>query len=101
MCSAPFRESFERGFVLWEDRKSTRLNSSHVRISYAVFCLKKQTYQRVYQIVEPFVSKRDWQSLQPAHLSRSLPPAAWEEGRDIRLDSPDFASHLRPAFPYA
>src|SRR5690554_7524675 len=26
------------------DRKSTRLNSSHVRISYAVFCLKKKTY---------------------------------------------------------
>src|SRR3989442_6242088 len=25
------------------DRKSTRLNSSHVRISYAVFCLKKKT----------------------------------------------------------
>ena len=24
------------------DRKSTRLNSSHVRISYAVFCLKKK-----------------------------------------------------------
>src|SRR5690554_7037461 len=24
----------------WLDRKSTRLNSSHVRISYAVFCLK-------------------------------------------------------------
>src|SRR5436305_14192217 len=28
------------GFV--KDRKSTRLNSSHVRISYAVFCLKKK-----------------------------------------------------------
>src|SRR5690606_41420287 len=26
----------------WEDRKSTRLNSSHVKISYAVFCLKKK-----------------------------------------------------------
>src|SRR5699024_12080474 len=26
------------------DRKSTRLNSSHVSISYAVFCLKKKTY---------------------------------------------------------
>src|SRR5690554_7691888 len=26
-----------------QDRKSTRLNSSHVRISYAVFCLKKKT----------------------------------------------------------
>src|SRR5256886_6476833 len=27
-----------------EDRKSTRLNSSHSQISYAVFCLKKKTY---------------------------------------------------------
>ena len=26
----------------WQDRKSTRLNSSHVVISYAVCCLKKQ-----------------------------------------------------------
>src|SRR5690554_7697206 len=26
-----------------QDRKSTRLNSSHVRISYAVFCMKKKT----------------------------------------------------------
>src|SRR3989442_10422396 len=29
-----------------EDRKSTRLNSSHVRISYAVFCLKKKKYSK-------------------------------------------------------
>src|SRR5690554_7079564 len=29
-------------FSIEEDRKSTRLNSSHVRISYAVFCLKKK-----------------------------------------------------------
>src|SRR3989442_9725975 len=28
------------------DRKSTRLNSSHVRISYAVFCLKKKKKHR-------------------------------------------------------
>src|SRR5690554_7129222 len=28
--------------VVRADRKSTRLNSSHVRISYAVFCLKKK-----------------------------------------------------------
>src|SRR3989442_2962639 len=33
------------------DRKSTRLNSSHVRISYAVFCLKKKKRQAT--IVEP------------------------------------------------
>src|SRR5438132_7820748 len=30
------------------DRKSTRLNSSHTVISYAVFCLKKKTEQRNY-----------------------------------------------------
>src|SRR5699024_12601015 len=29
-----------------EDRKSTRLNSSHVSISYAVFCLKKKTTEQ-------------------------------------------------------
>src|SRR5438067_9592083 len=28
----------------WRDRKSTRLNSSHVSISYAVFCLKKKKH---------------------------------------------------------
>src|SRR5437870_11359181 len=33
------------GTVL-QDRKSTRLNSSHVAISYAVFCLKKKNYVR-------------------------------------------------------
>src|SRR6202521_2705934 len=32
------------GYALrFEDRKSTRLNSSHLRISYAVFCLKKKS----------------------------------------------------------
>src|SRR5438445_2493432 len=28
------------------DRKSTRLNSSHANISYAVFCLKKKNYKK-------------------------------------------------------
>src|SRR5688572_31636815 len=28
--------------IRWQDRKSTRLNSSHSQISYAVFCLKKK-----------------------------------------------------------
>src|SRR3712207_8186240 len=30
----------------WADRKSTRLNSSHANISYAVFCLKKKKNNR-------------------------------------------------------
>src|SRR5690625_5354399 len=34
-------QTFER-LTLPKDRKSTRLNSSHVAISYAVFCLKKK-----------------------------------------------------------
>src|SRR5438874_10448084 len=33
-----------------EDRKSTRLNSSHVEISYAVFCLKKKKKKQKTQI---------------------------------------------------
>src|SRR5690349_23536960 len=34
--------------LLRRDRKSTRLNSSHVEISYAVFCLKKKTNDNQY-----------------------------------------------------
>src|SRR5215471_13894805 len=36
------RSPAERGPAGSRDRKSTRLNSSHVEISYAVFCLKKK-----------------------------------------------------------
>src|SRR3712207_8801362 len=39
----PSREDYEYGDG---DRKSTRLNSSHANISYAVFCLKKKTATR-------------------------------------------------------
>src|SRR2546427_8464365 len=40
----------ERGERLdwFEDRKSTRLNSSHSQISYAVFCLKKKKKKKKY-----------------------------------------------------
>src|SRR3989442_8966176 len=34
-------------FAIRKDRKSTRLNSSHVRISYAVFCLKKKNKKKL------------------------------------------------------
>src|SRR3989442_9939219 len=33
--------------IISSDRKSTRLNSSHVRISYAVFCLKKKKSEHI------------------------------------------------------
>src|SRR3989442_11781246 len=35
----------------WQDRKSTRLNSSHVRISYAVFCLKKKKKKKIKKVL--------------------------------------------------
>src|SRR6266702_6029746 len=39
-CPHPLQRGFPAGLPV--DRKSTRLNSSHVAISYAVFCLKKK-----------------------------------------------------------
>src|SRR5690625_859654 len=38
------KKSFADQSYWGRDRKSTRLNSSHVAISYAVFCLKKKRY---------------------------------------------------------
>src|SRR3712207_7315098 len=38
----PGREAYPGDVFYLQDRKSTRLNSSHANISYAVFCLKKK-----------------------------------------------------------
>src|SRR5690625_6070053 len=43
------RASQRVGISLERDRKSTRLNSSHVAISYAVFCLKKKKKETINQ----------------------------------------------------
>src|SRR3712207_6914266 len=53
------------GFMLAElgaDRKSTRLNSSHANISYAVFCLKKKKHKPSSPIV-PTTLCAVWSSL--------------------------------------
>src|SRR2546430_13649955 len=42
---------------LYEDRKSTRLNSSHSQISYAVFCLKKKTKKIKIHILIACISR--------------------------------------------
>src|SRR3712207_7277809 len=39
------------------DRKSTRLNSSHANISYAVFCLKKKKKKRLATLFLPYLQK--------------------------------------------
>src|SRR5207247_11415120 len=41
-ATAEVREAVRHSDILFIDRKSTRLNSSHEWISYAVFCLKKK-----------------------------------------------------------
>src|SRR2546430_7644463 len=45
--ASPYKETAMRP----RDRKSTRLNSSHSQISYAVFCLKKKKMKKQYAIV--------------------------------------------------
>src|SRR2546430_13108342 len=48
------------------DRKSTRLNSSHSQISYAVFCLKKKKNSPVALILgQQRISAQDTQNLRP------------------------------------
>src|SRR5699024_12375278 len=42
----PSQITYRRGRLSVIDRKSTRLNSSHVSISYAVFCLKKKNKRK-------------------------------------------------------
>src|SRR5438874_9557736 len=49
-----------------QDRKSTRLNSSHVEISYAVFCLKKK--KKVVYVVNRVGARRDVHSLHASTL---------------------------------
>src|SRR2546430_7291669 len=43
--------SFTQGWPIGQDRKSTRLNSSHSQISYAVFCLKKKKNNTVRRLI--------------------------------------------------
>src|SRR2546421_8772272 len=47
----PSRRWVEKRFT--EDRKSTRLNSSHDQISYAVFCLKKKKISVLRALLQP------------------------------------------------
>src|SRR5256886_10660985 len=61
--SVSFREIDQKRRLVAEDRKSTRLNSSHSQISYAVFCLKKKT-----PLVSTTASARD--RLRGGSLSR-------------------------------
>src|SRR5256885_6516525 len=72
-----------------QDRKSTRLNSSHLVISYAVFCLKKKNKQhdRHMHLDNTFLHIHPW------HLTTSHLPSA-------RLISPQFTHPPCHHHPY-
>src|SRR5438132_2770049 len=53
MRSSTSNVTFPYPHVVAEDRKSTRLNSSHTVISYAVFCLKKKNARQGIRRLEP------------------------------------------------
>src|SRR5258708_25582620 len=53
-----FEEETAIRWEMYRDRKSTRLNSSHQIISYAVFCLKKKKNIRVVRIGQYIVCAR-------------------------------------------
>src|SRR5437588_1635658 len=58
----------------WTDRKSTRLNSSHTVISYAVFCLKKKSKAGARKADHPAVSPREGIFILPGIERTFLPP---------------------------
>src|SRR2546430_8369650 len=63
--SAALRTYLERAGL--KDRKSTRLNSSHSQISYAVFCLKKKNPKQIAQN----------QATDPSSRRRAVPLHPW------------------------
>src|SRR5256885_5655148 len=54
----------------WADRKSTRLNSSHLVISYAVFCLKKKKNTETEDCSQ--LEGTSWSVLRVRHRVRTL-----------------------------
>src|SRR3989442_1680906 len=88
------------------DRKSTRLNSSHVRISYAVFCLKKKKKKKT-NILTVLVSSlffffffNDTATTEIYTLSlHDALPISHTHGRSNRCKNPlNFAPHVSSSF---
>src|SRR5207253_5545015 len=76
-CGAAGPVGAADGGVAGGDRKSTRLNSSHVAISYAVFCLKKKRRQHVGDLeVEAHMSEHHLVDVTIARLPEACIDAA-------------------------
>src|SRR2546426_4306351 len=77
---------------LWTtDRKSTRLNSSHLVISYAVFCLKKKKKQQQKQLARTKHQTTDTKP--PCHLINTPQPPKKEQA------ATDLSQTIAPLIP--
>src|SRR2546429_2369083 len=72
------------------DRKSTRLNSSHGYISYAVFCLKKKKYNDIPQTRDTLDGTQDTSELPPV-TDHCATPSASGPPQDSALTLPSAA----------
>src|SRR5262245_63824947 len=86
-CAIPTTRSSARWSTTARDRKSTRLNSSHLGISYAVFCLKKKKKKATHQRRE-ITGRREGRR----NLGRSK---ANERGEKVRVGTKSKASDSR------
>src|SRR5690554_7073131 len=77
------------------DRKSTRLNSSHVRISYAVFCLKKKNIDELVNALRRLTGRLAGEPAGPdaAAMAAPMPPALLP-CIDLKTTLPRFAGSL-------
>src|SRR5262245_62283302 len=66
------------------DRKSTRLNSSHLGISYAVFCLQKNTRQELLHFLRARQSAADIR-VYPANELLICAEIGWQDAEHPRL----------------
>src|SRR5690242_21207644 len=57
VAAATIRRTLESATTESPDRKSTRLNSSHMSISYAVFCLKKKNKNKTISLNKNALTK--------------------------------------------
>src|SRR5690606_33368201 len=80
------------------DRKSTRLNSSHVKISYAVFCLKKKnSCLGQVMIHQEGLLERNSTFPYKAHLTTRLCPHLPLGPMSDRLDGHQSVESLKPS----
>src|ERR1022692_2914444 len=68
------------------DRKSTRLNSSHLVISYAVFCLKKKKEHNQSHLPRPMITSHGY----AACCTRGCAPKPWGDVHQKSAGPPHF-----------